>query len=93
MNTTQDPFQKANYFFRRADYVKWHRQQSKQQILRSQVGFIETAPSRPKACQGCAHYHGVTYGTAYESRNLLICGFHPYGWGNQGTCPDWEGSF
>jgi hypothetical protein len=36
------------------------------------------------ACIGCRNYSGTTFGG-----NLLVCGFHPYGWA-EGTCPDWE---
>jgi hypothetical protein len=36
------------------------------------------------ACMGCRNYNGTTFGG-----NLLICGFHPYGW-EEGSCPDWE---
>ena len=92
MNVAQDPFRKANYFFRKADYLRWHRQQSKQQILRSQVGFVDTTSSKPKTCQGCINYHGVAYGTSYDTRTPLICGFHPYGWLDDSACPDWQDS-
>jgi hypothetical protein len=36
------------------------------------------------ACIGCRNYSGTTFGG-----NLLVCGFHPYGW-NEKNCPDWE---
>jgi hypothetical protein len=36
------------------------------------------------ACRGCRNYNGTTFGG-----NLLVCGFHPYGWDGE-TCPDWE---
>jgi hypothetical protein len=37
------------------------------------------------ACQGCVHYHGQVYGG-----NLLVCGMHPLGRGEDPSCPDWE---
>ncbi|HEY9818485.1 MAG TPA: hypothetical protein V6D20_22140 [Candidatus Obscuribacterales bacterium] len=89
MNTAYDSFQKANDCFRRSAHQRWHRHQSQLHILRSQLGFSEVASSRPSVCRGCAHYHGVAYGQARDSRTLLICGFHPYGWQGQ-TCPDWQ---
>lgn len=36
------------------------------------------------ACVGCCNYNGTTFGG-----NLLVCGFHPYGWDGD-SCPDWE---
>jgi hypothetical protein len=42
------------------------------------------SPDFHPACVGCRNYHGTTFGG-----NLLVCGFHPYGW-EEGTCPDWE---
>ena len=42
-------------------------------------------PQRPKVCQGCAFYHGTTYGG-----QQLICGMHPYGVEDD-YCMDWEG--
>ena len=89
MNIAQDPFGQANYFLRKAAYDRWHRQQSKQHILRSQLGFTDFSPSCPKVCQGCEHYHGMSYGYSRNSRTALICGFHPYGWKGD-TCPDWS---
>ncbi len=48
---------------------------------------------KPLACRGCKHYDGSTYGG-----NLLVCGIHPYGPGDESdpatqptTCEDWEG--
>jgi hypothetical protein len=43
-----------------------------------------TAEHQP-ACVGCRNYNGSMFGG-----NLLVCGFHPYGW-QEGQCPDWEG--
>jgi hypothetical protein len=43
-----------------------------------------TAEHQP-ACIGCRNYNGSMFGG-----NLLVCGFHPYGW-QEGQCPDWEG--
>jgi hypothetical protein len=80
---------KADYCFRKTDHAQWHRQQSKMHILRSQLGFTETSTSRPKACQGCQHYHGIAYGYSRSTRTVLICGFHPSGW-NSSHCPDWS---
>ena len=93
MTETADcPFGGINYFFRKADYLRWQRQESKRHILRSQLGFTDITPSRPKACVGCINYHGLAYGYTHESRTPLICGFHPYGWQSGGSCPDWCGS-
>lgn len=89
MNAAQYPFGKIHYFFRKADYARWHRLQSKRHILRSQLGFNDLPPSRPKPCQGCAHYHGVAYGYSQGQRTPLVCGFHPFGWQTSDLCPDW----
>jgi hypothetical protein len=91
MDSAQDPFSQANYFLRKAAYARWHRQQSKQHILRSQLGFSDVAPSRPKACLGCVNYHGIAYGYSKATRTVLVCGLHPYGWHGGNTCPDWSG--
>ncbi|MEO0408241.1 MAG: hypothetical protein AAF289_12895 [Cyanobacteria bacterium P01_A01_bin.135] len=80
-------FQAANRRCRRADHARWHRLQSKRHILRSQLGFGKPTPSRPQACVGCAHYHGLAYGHS-RLRTVLVCGFHPYGW-DEPPCPDW----
>lgn len=90
MDAARSPLRGIDYLLRKADYVNWHRQQSNQQILRSQQGFGEVEPSRPRACQGCHHYHGVAYGYSRERRSTLICGFHPYGWITDTACPDWQ---
>lgn len=84
-----DPFSIANTCFRRADHARWHRHLSKRHILRSQLGFGDVAPSRPKACHGCHHYHGIAYGYSKETRSVLVCAFHPYGW-HEDSCPDWQ---
>jgi hypothetical protein len=42
-----------------------------------------TATHQP-ACVGCRNYNGTNF-----NNNLLVCGFHPYGWA-EGSCPDWE---
>jgi hypothetical protein len=91
MDAASAPFNRANDLIRKADYARWHRTQSKQQILRSQLGFNDIAVSRPKACLGCQHYHGVSYGYSRATRTLLVCAFHPYGWLGEDTCPDWKG--
>lgn len=91
MNASQYPFGKIHYLFRRADYIRWHQLESNRHILRSQLGFAEPTSSRPKACVGCAHYHGVSYGYTQGARTMLTCGFHPYGW-QEGACPDWHGA-
>ena len=88
MNDQPHSFTKFHYWFRRADYLRWHRQASNHHILRSQMGFSNAASLRPNACQGCVHYHGVAYGHS-QDRTSLICGFHPYGW-SQDACPDWR---
>jgi hypothetical protein len=82
-------YSRANDICRRTDYARWHRRQSGQQILRSQLGFTDTPSRRPSGCQNCLHYHGIAYGTSRD-RATLICGFHPYGWQSSGDCPDWQ---
>ncbi|MBF2079739.1 MAG: hypothetical protein IGR76_14770 [Synechococcales cyanobacterium T60_A2020_003] len=89
MDGAHDPFRQANYRFRKADHARWHRLQSKRHILRSQIGFVDCGTSRPKACEGCEHYHGIAYGYSRLNRSMLICGFHPYGWHQDDSCPDW----
>lgn len=84
-----DVFHRANYLFRRQAYQQWHRRQSKQQILRSQVGFNETGTARPKVCEGCLNYHGRSYGLSKTTRTPLVCGMYPYGWQESGACPEW----
>jgi hypothetical protein len=91
MNSADPPFDRANYLFRKAAHARWHRQVSKQHILRSQLGFGDIPSSRPKACLGCQNYHGIAYGYRKENRTTLICGYHPYGWQGEGACPDWQG--
>lgn len=91
MNATQSPVGRIDYFTRRADYIRWHRLQSKQHILRSQLGFNDFTPARPKACQGCTNYHGLAYGYSRENRAILVCAMHPYGWQQDDLCPDWCG--
>ncbi|HEY9623239.1 MAG TPA: hypothetical protein V6C78_22975 [Crinalium sp.] len=91
MDSAYDPFSLANTHLRKADQQRWHRYLSKRQILRSQLGFNCVTTSRPKACQGCVHYHGVSYGYSRANRTALICGFHPFGWEGDG-CPDWAGT-
>jgi hypothetical protein len=89
MNIAQNSLHRADHCFRKADHAQWHRQQSKLHILRSQLGFKEAPASRPRVCHGCDHYHGIAYGYSRHMRNVLVCGFHPYGW--QGDhCPDWN---
>ncbi len=90
MTTAPDPFQRANYFFIKADHQRWHRHQSKLHILRSQLGFNDTAPTRPQTCLGCQHYHGIAYGQSRATRTLLVCGFHASGWPEASPCPDWS---
>ncbi|WP_416668533.1 hypothetical protein [Egbenema bharatensis] len=92
MDATRDPFKRANYLIRKAHHANWHRTQSKQQILRSQLGFNDIAFSRPRACIGCENYHGVAYGQTQDRRTMLVCGFHAYGWHGEIPCPDWKGS-
>lgn len=89
MSTIDEAFYRANYRCRRRAYEQWHRGQSKQQILRSQVGFQDPSSNRPKACTGCANYHGIAYGTTRTHRHPLVCAMHPYGWDEASPCPDW----
>ncbi len=44
----------------------------------------EASTTFQPACMGCRNYNGTTFGG-----NLLVCGFHPYGWDGE-NCPDWE---
>jgi hypothetical protein len=85
-----DVFFRANDRCRQRAYQRWHQGQRKRQILRSQIGFSEVHPSRPKACIGCRHYHGQAYGLQRENRVPLICAMHPYGWQEGSPCPDWS---
>jgi hypothetical protein len=82
-------FNRANYRYRRRAYEQWHRVQSKQHILRSQVGFHDNSLSRPESCNGCGNYHGIAYGTSRLHRSTLVCAMHPYGWHDSPQCPDW----
>ncbi|MGG6294825.1 hypothetical protein ACQ4M4_10395 [Leptolyngbya sp. AN02str] len=88
MNAPRLAIQRANDCFRKADYARWHRQQSKMHILRSQLGFTDAPSGRPSTCQDCRHYHGIAYGYGHQ-RAVLICGFHPHGWQGE-QCPDWQ---
>jgi hypothetical protein len=90
MDAADQLFYRANYRIRRLAHQQWHRGQSKQQILRSQVGFAETGSSRPAACQGCSNYHGLSYGMSRATRTQLVCAMHPYGWESSDRCPDWS---
>lgn len=92
MSVTDERFHRANDLCRRRAYEQWQRGQSKQQILRSQVGFRDISTSRPQPCQGCANYHGIAYGTSRARRSTLICAIHPSGWRGGVVCPDWRGS-
>jgi hypothetical protein len=84
-----DLFNRANALCRRRAYEQWHRVQSKQHILRSQVGFADPTSTKPKPCRGCANYHGRAYGTIRTGRHALVCAIHPYGWQSSDHCPDW----
>ncbi|MEL6221715.1 MAG: hypothetical protein AAFQ57_14745 [Cyanobacteria bacterium J06626_14] len=90
MSLSSDHFRTANYRARKVAYDRWHRYQSKVQILRSQLGFHDATEDRPTVCKGCTHYHGIAYGQHRNARTLLVCGFHPYGWHNSSSCPDWQ---
>ncbi|HHP7229713.1 MAG TPA: hypothetical protein ACFCUY_02510 [Xenococcaceae cyanobacterium] len=85
-------FQQANLIRRQATYRLWHRHKSQRYILRTQLGFDHCRSSRPEPCVGCIHYHGKAYGQTLATRNVLICGFHPYGWSASIACPDWQGN-
>jgi len=41
---------------------------------------------RPALCQGCQDYYGLG-----RPGDRLVCGIHPYGWSDGGSCPDWRG--
>lgn len=90
MTLPGDLFSRANARCHHRAYEQWQRGQSKQHILRSQVGFATSAPARPVPCRGCANYHGVAYGTRRDRRQRLICAIHPQGWLTDGPCPDWR---
>ena len=90
MSASDETFYRANYLFIKRDYMRWRRLQSKLHILRSQVGFTDTTHFRPKVCQGCTNFHGLSYGANRETRTALICAFHPYGWQEEAPCPDWS---
>lgn len=90
MDAESPPRRQLHALFRRADYQRWQRLESKRHILRSQLGFVDLTPSRPRPCLGCVHYHGVAYGQTRATRTTLVCGFHPYGWPESGGCPDWS---
>lgn len=90
MTLPGDPFSRANARCHHRAYEQWHRVQSKQHILRSQVGFAAPTSSRPAPCHRCANYHGVAYGTSRARRQTLICAMHPYGWLSDDPCPDWQ---
>jgi hypothetical protein len=87
-----DPFWQANQSLFRRLHHRWRQQQSRVQILRSQVGFLEEyPPTQPLSCRGCINYHGIVYGSTQETRSRLICAVHPQGWLSSPTCPDWQG--
>lgn len=55
--------------------------------------LFQTKHLKPLACNGCKYYDGSIYGG-----NLLVCGMHPYGPGDESdpatqptSCEDWEG--
>jgi len=41
---------------------------------------------RPALCQGCQDYCGLG-----RPGDRIVCGIHPYGWSDGGSCPDWRG--
>ena len=41
---------------------------------------------RPALCQGCQDYCGLG-----RTGDRIVCGIHPYGWSDGGSCPDWRG--
>ena len=58
-----------------------------------QESLFHKKPVKPLACSGCKYYDGSIYGG-----NLLVCGIHPYGPGDESdpatqptSCEDWEG--
>ena len=81
----------VNLLRQRTLHRRWHRYQSRCQILRSQLGFNQVEPDRPSTCIGCVHYHGKAYGQNRATRTRLICSFYPYGWTGEDNCPDWQG--
>jgi hypothetical protein len=82
------PYSRMVDRFRHRGYQRWHRQQSKGQILRSQLGFSQPFPAPPDYCQQCNYYHGCAYGTTV--REFLVCALHPTGWLEASRCPDWH---
>ncbi len=89
MERERDLFLGANERLFKALHSRWRKQQSRTQILRSQVGFVNRVSTRPDCCQGCVAYHGKAYGSTLETRCLFICAIHPQGWNQPGACPDW----
>lgn len=85
-------YQKVNLIRRQAAYRLWHRRKSQRYILRTQLGFDRLEESRPQTCIDCIHYHGKSYGQSLAKRTILICGFHPLGWSQSASCPDWQGN-
>ncbi len=68
--------------------------QTRQRLEDFQESLFHTKPAKPLACQNCKYYDGSTYGG-----NLLVCGIHPYGPGDESdpatqptSCEDWEGN-
>ncbi len=90
MSPVPDPYQCANRSLLKALQMRWHQQECKRQILRSQVGFALAGRQRPDPCQGCRYYHGKAYGLAPHQRTKLVCGIYPYGWQADSPCPDWQ---
>lgn len=86
-----NPFSQANQRLFVKMHHRWRKQQRREQILRSQVGFLPPDPSDPPLpCRGCQHYHGVAYGSTPVTRSRLICAIHPRGWEASLVCPDWQ---
>lgn len=64
-----------------------HRMVDTGRLQRSFLPFAtQTNNIKPKACNGCRHYHGQTYGG-----NFLVCGMHPSGVEGD-ECPDRDSS-
>lgn len=84
---------------RRREFTQTHRVQQfpAPEATRPILGDLHESlfsarPVQPLACKGCKYYDGSSYGG-----NLLICGIHPYGPGDESepskqatSCQDWE---
>lgn len=90
MQKQQNSSHQANLALFKSLNHRWQRQDRQRQILRSQVGFGVKLETTTSVCHTCANYHGKTYGMTKDSRTVLICAIHPFGWDFNSHCPDWR---